>query len=61
MDSNLHPQVTVNPLEDRLVGSVSYYLHDEREEGGQVIIVISGADSLRSEMSPAEIKLSGGA
>ena len=53
--------MTVNPLEDRLVGSVSYYLHDEREEGGQVIIVISGADSLRSEMSPAEIKLSGGA
>ena len=57
--------MTVNPLEERQAGSVSYYLQDElgesRAEAGQageVIIVISGDDSLRSQMSLAGIKLS---
>ena len=57
--------MTVNPLEDRLAGSVSYFLTDElaetRQEDGSVIIVISADDSLRSDLSPAEIKLSDGA
>ena len=60
--------MTVNPLDDRLAGSVSYYLTDElgdtrhtRQEDGPVIIVISADGSLRSDVSPAEIKLSGGA
>ena len=57
--------MTVNPLADRHAGSVSYYLQDElgesRAEAGQageVIIAISGDDSLRSQMSLAGIKLS---
>ena len=57
--------MTVNPLDERLGGSVSYYLTDElgdtRQEDGPVIIVISADGSLRSDVSPAEIKLSGGA
>ena len=56
--------MTVNPLEDRLAGSVSYYLNDELEETRQdynpVIIVISPDVFLISEMSLVEIKLSGG-
>ena len=56
--------MTVNPLEERLAGSVSYYLNDEMKENRQddnlVIIVITADVSLKSEMSLAEIRLSGG-
>ena len=56
--------MTVNPLEDRLAGSVSYYLNDELEESRQEykpVIIGSSADvSLRSEMSLAESQLSDG-
>ena len=56
--------MTVNPLENRLAGSVSYYLNDEmkenRHDDNLVIIVITADVSLKPEMSLAEIRLSGG-